>query len=197
MQVRAGSVRGLDLHLDRVEANSLKLFGRSASRERVLRAIRHALPTSGNCSIRVTVFTHELRRVFAGEAIEPDLMVSASPSLDADQSPLRVLPLISHPGERADALEGPAGTEAMRRVRRTGRLGRRREAHWVTSAEPPIRNVRSEVIEAEDAADGGEGRALRARARIPRSLSTSPTRSSVRVGSYSWVKAATVTTDAR
>ena len=129
MQVRAGSVRGLDLHLDRVEANSLKLFGRSASRERVLRAIRHALPTSGNCSIRVTVFTHELRRVFAGEAIEPDLMVSASPSLDADQSPLRVLPLISHPGERADALEGPAGTEAMRRVRRTGRLGLHRSAH--------------------------------------------------------------------
>ncbi|MCW2573734.1 MAG: hypothetical protein JWO88_3792 [Frankiales bacterium] len=93
MQVRAGAVRGLDLHLDRLEANSGELFGGSPSRERVLRAMRHALPASGNCSMRVTVFTHELRRVFAGEPIEPDLMVSTTPPVDADLSPLRVLPL--------------------------------------------------------------------------------------------------------
>jgi branched-subunit amino acid aminotransferase/4-amino-4-deoxychorismate lyase len=93
MQVRDGNVRGLDLHLARLDANAEELFGCAPGAGRVLEALLHAVPTSGACSVRVTLFSRELRRVVAGDAVEPDIMVMITPAAAADATAMRVLPV--------------------------------------------------------------------------------------------------------
>jgi branched-subunit amino acid aminotransferase/4-amino-4-deoxychorismate lyase len=93
MQVRNGSVRGLDLHLDRLNANAEQLFGRRAAEGRVLEALHHCVPASDPCSVRVTLFSRDLRKVLAGEGVEPDIMVSVTSPATVEPTPIRVLPV--------------------------------------------------------------------------------------------------------
>jgi branched-subunit amino acid aminotransferase/4-amino-4-deoxychorismate lyase len=56
MQVRAGRVRGLDLHLRRLADATRELFGGGLDCEQVRDYIRHALCRTGDASVRVVGF---------------------------------------------------------------------------------------------------------------------------------------------
>jgi len=56
MQVRNGKVRGLALHLRRLEAASREAFGVGPDSERVRALVRHALGDTKDASVRVYVF---------------------------------------------------------------------------------------------------------------------------------------------
>ena len=53
MQVRGGRVRGLDLHLSRLAAAHLEVYGRALDGSEVRARIRHALGSRGDASVRV------------------------------------------------------------------------------------------------------------------------------------------------
>lgn len=78
MQVRAGAVRGLDLHLRRLEEGSLALFGEGVESDggRIRGLIRHALGEQRDASVRVTVFPR------IGDPMATDIMVSVSDPVD-------------------------------------------------------------------------------------------------------------------
>jgi 4-amino-4-deoxychorismate lyase len=88
MQVREGSVRGLDLHLRRLEGASLALFGEGAESDdgQIRELIRHALGEARDASVRVTVVLQ-----VGVPPLSTDVMVSVSdPVSDAPQPALRV-----------------------------------------------------------------------------------------------------------
>ena len=89
MQVRRRATRGLDLHLARLDQNALELFGKVPRPGHVVDCLRHAVKTEDACSVRVTLFSRDLRSVVHGTSVEPDVMVSVSAPLEADVSPLR------------------------------------------------------------------------------------------------------------
>src|SRR5262245_33519000 len=68
MQVRGRRVRGLGLHLARLDAATRELFGAPLEHGRVRERLRHALDRD-DASVRITVF---------GRAGEPALLVSVS-----------------------------------------------------------------------------------------------------------------------
>jgi branched-subunit amino acid aminotransferase/4-amino-4-deoxychorismate lyase len=55
MQVRGGAVRGLALHLARLDAASIEMFGAAADGERVRGYVRQALDGTADASVRVYV----------------------------------------------------------------------------------------------------------------------------------------------
>lgn len=109
MQVRGGRVRGLGLHLERLEAATAELFGRELDRGLVLDSIRALEVTDG--SVRVQVCEAGGTRVLA----------TAGPPVELDGSPQglmtvryqRYLPHIKHMGGFPSAhlrrLAGAAG----------------------------------------------------------------------------------------
>ncbi|MDR6671751.1 aminotransferase class IV family protein [Xanthomonas sp. 1678] len=111
MQVRAGAVRGFDLHLQRLDAATRTLFGSELPAERVRAELRAALAAfgSGDASLRASVFARDFDVRRADAACTPELLVSlAAPALP-DAVPLRVrsvafareLPQIKHAGSFA------------------------------------------------------------------------------------------------
>ena len=63
MRVEDGGVRGLDLHLARIEAATLELFGKPVDRDRVRACLRHATGgRQGALSLRVNIFSRALSR---------------------------------------------------------------------------------------------------------------------------------------
>ncbi len=56
MQLRNGRVRGLDLHLNRLDAATRELFGTSLDAGRIRSLISHALAGDRDASVRVIVF---------------------------------------------------------------------------------------------------------------------------------------------
>jgi branched-subunit amino acid aminotransferase/4-amino-4-deoxychorismate lyase len=92
MQVRDGAVRGLDLHLQRLQQANMALFGSALPAERVRDELRAALAASGraDAALRVTVFSpaFSLRRADADGAV--DLLVSLAAPAQADPAPLRL-----------------------------------------------------------------------------------------------------------
>ncbi|MEV0276999.1 aminotransferase class IV [Streptomyces sp. NPDC050610] len=87
MQVRGRAVRGLDLHLARLDAATRELFGAGLDGGRVRELIRHALGGVEDASVRVNVF------VPAPEA-EPSVLVSVRPptTMPATAQALRTVP---------------------------------------------------------------------------------------------------------
>ena len=85
MQVRQHAVRGLDLHLSRLDENARILFGQAPDPGRVRDCLRHAVGTGRACSVQVTLFSGALRCLAHGSAVEPDIMVSVS-APDAPQT---------------------------------------------------------------------------------------------------------------
>lgn len=82
MQVRDRSVRGLDLHLERLERATRELFGRGLDSARVLSYVRRALENSGRgaaASVRVQVVPADPAAVHAGATAEPRVLVAVRP----------------------------------------------------------------------------------------------------------------------
>jgi branched-subunit amino acid aminotransferase/4-amino-4-deoxychorismate lyase len=73
MQVRDGKVRGLDLHLRRLEAANQEAFGAGLDGERIRALIRHALGDTTDASVRVYLFE---------TAGDPATMVTVKPSAE-------------------------------------------------------------------------------------------------------------------
>lgn len=92
MQVRDGRVRGLDLHLDRLDRSSRELFGRSVPSDRVLTYLRTALArsASGDQSIRVTAFSRD-RAFISGTPVEPELLITVTDPVEPTSEPPRLL----------------------------------------------------------------------------------------------------------
>ncbi|MEU2430380.1 aminotransferase class IV [Streptomyces sp. NPDC007861] len=59
MQVRDGRVRGLALHLERLDGATRELFGRGLDGERVRTLVRHALASAGMRDASVRVYVYE------------------------------------------------------------------------------------------------------------------------------------------
>lgn len=84
MQVRKHAVRGLDRHLERLDAATRELFGVGIDQDLVRRHIRHALgPEAGDASIRVNVFQPD-------PGARPSVMVTVSPPAEAPSTPQRL-----------------------------------------------------------------------------------------------------------
>jgi branched-subunit amino acid aminotransferase/4-amino-4-deoxychorismate lyase len=87
LQIRAGRVRGLSLHLDRLDRSSRELFGHGLSADRVLSTLRAALDRawSADVSVRINAF------VQARDQVEPDLLVTVSDPIAPTTTPARLL----------------------------------------------------------------------------------------------------------
>lgn len=99
MQVRDGRVRGLDLHLERLDRSSLELFGHGVAPERSLSCVQSALRSafagadSGDLSIRVTAFSRQGAKVHDGIPVEPDLLVTVTDPVEPTPETLRLIAL--------------------------------------------------------------------------------------------------------
>jgi branched-subunit amino acid aminotransferase/4-amino-4-deoxychorismate lyase len=100
-------VRGLDLHLQRIERATRELFGATLDHERVRACLRHALAdTGGAASLRVNVFSRALKRDRLAAPVEADILVMTAPPARSPSTPLRLksfrytrdLPQIKHVG---------------------------------------------------------------------------------------------------
>ena len=91
MRVENGGVRGLDLHLQRLDAATRALFGSAIDGDRVRACLRHAIAGSTQAlSLRVNVFARALNRERMSDAVEPDILVTVAPASNASAAPLRV-----------------------------------------------------------------------------------------------------------
>ncbi|NSC23444.1 branched-chain amino acid aminotransferase [Streptomyces albus subsp. chlorinus] len=108
-QVRGGRIRGLDLHLERLRAASVELFGRALPEERVRSLLRSALAAGpADLSLTATVFSRAGEFTAAHEG-EPDMLVRTGPPASGPREPLalaavpheRMLPAVKHVGEVA------------------------------------------------------------------------------------------------
>src|SRR5512141_369233 len=76
MQVVDGCVRGLDLHLDRIEHATRELFGTAIARERIRGCLRHAVAgVDVPLSLRVNIFARRLKRDRPADPVEADILV--------------------------------------------------------------------------------------------------------------------------
>ncbi|HET9484274.1 MAG TPA: aminotransferase class IV family protein [Xanthomonadales bacterium] len=107
MQWRDGGVRGLSLHLERLDAATRALFGHPLEAALVRARLAHALHDArGSASVRVHVFSHALDRDALAAPAPPDVLVVVGPPAPAVGAPLRVrsapyereLPAIKHAG---------------------------------------------------------------------------------------------------
>lgn len=91
MQAVDGAVRGLDLHLDRLQRATAELFGTGLPRERVRGWMRQAVAaTRGAVSLRVTVYSRAFRRDRPADAAPVDVLVATAPVRAPAATPLRV-----------------------------------------------------------------------------------------------------------
>ena len=108
MQVRARSVRGLDLHLHRLKSATRELFDATLEDDCIRGAILAALDGEGldDASVRVTVFSRAFDYAHPDRAVPVDVLVSVAPPREADPKPAwvktypfqRPLPHIKHVG---------------------------------------------------------------------------------------------------
>lgn len=106
-RVEDGKVRGLDLHLDRLQQATRELFGSELDRECVRACLRHAVADDAReLSVRVNVFARALDRERLDQPVETDVLVTVAPASTHTMAPLRVkscryardLPAIKHVG---------------------------------------------------------------------------------------------------
>ncbi|WP_070020594.1 aminotransferase class IV [Streptomyces nanshensis] len=91
MQVRAHAVRGLDLHLERLDRGTRELFGTGLDHDRVRHYVRHALRgTSGDASVRVQVVPSDPGVLLRGGSDEPRVMVMVRAPAEPDEAPQRL-----------------------------------------------------------------------------------------------------------
>jgi len=83
MQVRAGRVKGLELHLRRLDEGNRELYGEGLSGDRVRELVAKALGEVRDAAVRVVVFGLE----------EPSVLVSVRPPAGPPEVPQRLLPV--------------------------------------------------------------------------------------------------------
>ena len=107
LQANEGGVRGLDLHLARLDAGTRELFGTSLDTELVRARLRTALAGwKGDAAVRITVFSRAFDREHPSRTFAPDVLVTVSPARRPDTTPVRLktfhheraLPAIKHVG---------------------------------------------------------------------------------------------------
>ncbi|WP_017593168.1 aminotransferase class IV family protein [Nocardiopsis potens] len=122
VQVRGGRVRGLDLHLERLRAASVELFGRALPDDLVRARLRSALAGGpDDLSLTATVYSAAGEFTPADPGAELGLLVRTGPAASGPEGPLalaafeheRFLPGIKHVGE-------PAKTRLLRRAAEQG-----------------------------------------------------------------------------
>lgn len=110
MQVRDGKVRGLDLHLARLRAASLAMFGHAQPDATILAALRTAAQAGpADLSLIATVSSRAGEFTVAGNEVPLDLLVRTGPPSSGPSGPLslatveheRMLPSVKHVGEVA------------------------------------------------------------------------------------------------
>ncbi len=91
-QVRGKCVRGFDLHMDRLRAAQLEVFGTVLDEIRVRDAIHAALDAEGliDASVRVTCYDADFDFARPLEARGKDLLVSVTPARAPASTPLRL-----------------------------------------------------------------------------------------------------------
>lgn len=95
MQVRAGCVRGLDLHLQRLDHATRELFGCPLEPGRTRDWMRQvALDAGEECSLRVSVCALALDRERMAAPVVPDVLVVGSAARASAQSPPRLLSVV-------------------------------------------------------------------------------------------------------
>ncbi len=106
MQVERGGVRGLGLHLARLDASTRELFAQPLDGAIVRGYMRRALDGKDSASLRINVFSRELHRDRMAEPARPDVVVSVGAPRRIVASPVRlksfryerVLPHVKHVG---------------------------------------------------------------------------------------------------
>ncbi|MGW8375503.1 aminotransferase class IV [Streptomyces sp. ODS28] len=106
MQVRSRRVRGLDMHLERLDGATRELFGQPLEAARVLPLVRHALEAAGreDASVRVQVFAADTAALLSGAPADTRVLVMVRPPADPAETPLhlrtvtfeRFLPHLKH-----------------------------------------------------------------------------------------------------
>jgi branched-subunit amino acid aminotransferase/4-amino-4-deoxychorismate lyase len=107
LQASSRGVRGLDLHLARLDAGTRELFGQSLDAHAVRAHLRSALAGwNGDAAVRITVFSRAFDREHPARAFAPDVLVTVTAPRSADSTPVRLktflheraLPTIKHIG---------------------------------------------------------------------------------------------------
>jgi len=108
MRVEGGAVRGLGLHLDRLQNSTRELFGSELDREQVRVWLRQAIGKERReLSVRINVFSRRFDRAHPGAVAAPDVLISVALAPDAaNAAPLRLksfryareLPHVKHVG---------------------------------------------------------------------------------------------------
>ena len=78
-RVEQGGVRGLDLHLARLEAEALELFGEPVGEARICEFLRAAVAGQDACWLRVGLFSPEISPRTPDWTGRPSVMIAASP----------------------------------------------------------------------------------------------------------------------
>ena len=79
-RVEGGGVRGLDLHLQRLEAEALELFGEAVGAARLRELMAVAVEGRGDCWLRVSLFAPEISPRAPGWTGRPKVMTAVFPS---------------------------------------------------------------------------------------------------------------------
>ena len=91
LRAEPDGVRGLDLHLDRLQRATRELFGSELDRDRVRAHLRSAVEgAEGDVSVRVNVFSRALDRARLDKTVEADVLVIAAPAPPGALGPQRV-----------------------------------------------------------------------------------------------------------
>lgn len=91
MQVREGSVRGLSLHLERLDRSTRELFGTPLPHERVRKIIRAALAGDrAPLSLRINVFSRAFDTNNPERPVAVDLLTGVRPGVEPSREPLRL-----------------------------------------------------------------------------------------------------------
>jgi len=106
MQVRGGAVRGLALHLQRLQSATLALFGSALDLDATRAWMRQAAAGCSDLSLRVNVFSRRLDRDRPLHPAPPDVLITTAPARTIAAAPLRIgsvryereMPQIKHVG---------------------------------------------------------------------------------------------------
>lgn len=90
LQVRSGHVRGLGLHLQRLQRASLELFGQGLDGSALRQAMRHVLVDTPDATLRINVFCRDSAALLRGEPVPPVVMVTLRAPNETAGTPLRL-----------------------------------------------------------------------------------------------------------
>jgi branched-subunit amino acid aminotransferase/4-amino-4-deoxychorismate lyase len=90
MQMRAGRVRGLGFHLERLRSASLETFGIAVPDDRVREYIRATVPGDASVVVHMFVGPTGLPAFEAGRPVEPSVLVRTRDPAEPSETPVRV-----------------------------------------------------------------------------------------------------------